>query len=60
MKTKPWEKPQLIVLVKGKPEEGVLQICKIAPLPPIGPGAKNNGCYWDIGFCAECSQYIGT
>lgn len=26
--TKQWEKPQLIVMVRGKPEEAVLSACK--------------------------------
>ena len=25
---KSWEKPELVVLVRGKPEESVLQVCK--------------------------------
>jgi len=33
---KAWEKPQLLVLTRGKPEESVLLECK-ADVLPIGP-----------------------
>ena len=33
---KAWEKPQLLVLTRGKPEEAVLLECK-ADVLPIGP-----------------------
>jgi hypothetical protein len=28
MTRKMWEKPKLVVLVRGRPEEAVLQVCK--------------------------------
>jgi hypothetical protein len=42
---KPWTKPQLVVLVRGRPEEGVLLACKNHPTPP-GPagGPCTNHC----------------
>ncbi|MFC1597528.1 hypothetical protein ACFL5Q_06285 [Planctomycetota bacterium] len=40
---KTWSKPQLIVLVRGKPEESVLLGCKA--LSDSGPGGfKCSGC----------------
>ena len=38
---KPWTKPELIVLLRGKPEEAVLLACKTATYP-IGGG--NQAC----------------
>ncbi len=43
MKTN-WEKPELIVLVKGKPEESVLLECKMAG-GYGGPGSVNDDCF---------------
>ena len=37
---KPWQKPELIVLVRSKPEEAVLVTCK-NPGNPTGPGKTN-------------------
>ncbi len=37
MPKKKWEKPKLIVLVRGKPEEGALGACKGLPLGVVGP-----------------------
>lgn len=36
---KKWEKPQLIVVVRGRPEEAVLSDCK-HPIAPFGPGSS--------------------
>ena len=37
---KSWEKPQLIVLGRSKPEEGVLAACKMGTGTTPGPNAK--------------------
>ena len=37
---KPWTKPELIVLLRGKPEEAVLLACKRAAYP-IGGGNQD-------------------
>ncbi len=41
MPKKKWTTPQLIVLVRGKPEERVLCVCKadFAASPDVGPGS---------------------
>jgi hypothetical protein len=45
MKTKIWTKPKLVVLVKGRPEEAVLQVCKRQTVR--GQGNQNNcGVAW--------------
>ncbi len=57
---KKWSKPKLIVLVRGKPEEAVLDTCKttvfgvLGPLPrwprcASGAGREGTQCYWFVG-----------
>jgi hypothetical protein len=43
---KEWTKPELIVLVRSKPEEGVLSACKNYQGVPAngGPASANGGC----------------
>ncbi len=46
MDKKQWQKPELIVLVRSKPEEAVLQACKGYSNSGVtgGPDAANLGC----------------
>ncbi len=52
---KKWKKPQLIILVREKPEESVLQACKILAEGAIGPyvnmclGIYNFSCHGPNG-----------
>ncbi|TAM38443.1 hypothetical protein EPN54_04245 [bacterium] len=53
MKKKKWGKPKLIILTRGKPEEGVLMQCKMTWLSGSGGGAwacvsshDSVGCVW--------------
>lgn len=49
---KTWKKPQLVILVRGKPEELVLTPCKAELQASEGPGDYNNLCrYGDGGPC---------
>ena len=60
---KTWEKPKLIVLVRGKPEEAILTVCK------TGDGTATSGPHWEFMGCrydyfsgcvvSQCSA-IGT
>ena len=53
-----WEKPKLIVIVRGKPEELVLSHCKGFALD--GPESNYGGlrpCWIEIGGCVECSNF---
>jgi len=44
--TKVWQKPKLIILYRGRPEECVLLGCKTSPeLSGGGPLNKNSTCY---------------
>jgi len=49
---KEWQKPQLIVMTRSKPEESVLTYCKGGEIT----GAGGSGCYYggygsDVGYC---------
>jgi hypothetical protein len=41
---KPWQKPELIVLVRSKPEEAVLVVCKAPTSKFMGPNDPSNRC----------------
>jgi hypothetical protein len=57
-----WSKPEMIVLVRNRPEEAVLTICKNVPTQrvdrPAGP--KDQGCWQqrpvDCGACLDRSD----
>ena len=56
---KVWQKPKLIVLYRGRPEESVLVQCKIG----LGTARttvnnKNNDCYRP--GCGLCSEIVDT
>jgi hypothetical protein len=48
---KKWEQPELIVLVRSRPEEIVLGTCKIGE--SIGPLHQDAGCTSIEGACLE-------
>jgi hypothetical protein len=48
---KNWQKPKLIVLVKSKPEEAVLQNCK------VGPGGMGS---MPVHVCASACSTQGS
>jgi len=47
-----WSKPEMTALMRSKPEETVLAVCKIAG-SSASPGNKNTGCL--IPSCSVCS-----
>ena len=51
MKKKVWEKPRLIVLFRGRPEESVLQACKTSL--EQGPHASPLMCQIGTNLCAS-------
>jgi hypothetical protein len=54
-----WEKPQLIILARNKPEESVLWGCKGTTYAGIGSGAERatGGCYYiDTDPYYDCGQ----
>lgn len=55
MEKKEWGEPELIVLVRSKPEEAVLSICKY-PAKPGGWNNYNAGCYVEQDLaCSRCN-----
>jgi len=53
--TKVWQKPKLIILYRGRPEESVLLGCKTAT-SGAAVRAKDNGCAYTVG----CNFYCET
>jgi hypothetical protein len=52
---KMWEKPKLIILVRGKPEEAILVFCKSAALSGASPGTFDFECDVANG-CEGCES----
>lgn len=55
---KVWEKPKLIVLIRGKPEESVLFFCKI-----VGYAEGPEGIFTNCGIISEqppCSAFVSS
>jgi hypothetical protein len=48
-----WEKPKLIILLRGRPEEFVLAGCKMAN--STGPLFNNNACARNKSCTQDCS-----
>lgn len=60
---KSWVKPSLVMLYRGKPEEAVLDICKIThkdDFRSTGPKAEHSGCSVPYGSCASCELSANT
>jgi len=49
-----WQKPELIVLVRGRPEEAVLTACKVRGAS--GYHVTDNGCMWEALCQSVCSS----
>ena len=59
MQKNDWRKPELIVLVRSKPEEAVLVGCKSLKVGFTGASSKNNMCIQGSLPCATiCSSTI--
>lgn len=60
---KPWLKPQLIVLYRGKADESVLVVCKQVGVHWIAPGFRKFDCHTYFGQgeqCGMCSSPSNT
>jgi len=53
---KNWEKPELVVLFRGKPEEAVLTHCKHKSETPVAPFPYHDDCNNRVGCCGACSS----
>ena len=51
--TRTWTKPELIVLVRGKPDEAVLAYCKEGG-GSASSGAAAQACMLPLGHCNVC------
>ena len=53
---KVWQKPKLVILYRGRPEESVLYGCKTGTIvsKAFDPLDKNNDC-WKAPGCGLCS-----
>lgn len=61
---KTWQKPQLIVLVRNRPEEAILTFCK-GDSSGTGSQSTNLGCWGAgpeplAGFCGVCNTAAGS
>jgi hypothetical protein len=59
---KTWQKPKLVVLVRGRPEEFVLGPCKDVNVPatPNGPIVEQVDCIQNQVHCSVCSEVAGS
>lgn len=59
-----WETPKLIVLVRGRPEEAVLQNCRNTGVVPVsGSSTQKTGCRLrTAGNCpsTDCRTILGS
>jgi len=53
---KSWDKPELVVLFRGKPEESVLTHCKHATPTPVAPYAYHDDCNNSPSSCTACQS----
>jgi hypothetical protein len=56
---KVWVKPELIILVRSKPEEAVLGSCK-ATTGGSDFGVTNSGCYFTLAICLQCDVFASS
>lgn len=63
MQKKKWERPQLIVLFRGKPEEAVLNGCKgpwTTGYAYVAGNCMYGGSVDGTPWCANCDKYAET
>jgi hypothetical protein len=61
---KSWEKPKLIILMRSKPEEQVLTICKTTSSAAM-PSSEFEGCSQIVerapmALCSDCSSWSAS
>jgi hypothetical protein len=57
---KTWQKPKLVVLVRGRPEEFVLGPCKDVGTPDVGAVTEETDCIQNLVNCDICSTVAGS
>lgn len=53
---KTWDKPELVVLFRGKPEESVLLHCKHKSNPAVAPANIHDDCNDNTAVCGACQS----
>ena len=54
---KVWNKPELVVLYRGKPEESVLTHCKHKTIPSVSPAGNHDDCNSKgVTSCGACDS----
>ena len=53
---KEWQKPKLIILYRGRPDEAVLTHCKHKNVPPVNPASYHDDCNGSTSNCGACSS----
>ncbi len=54
---KPWEKPQLVMLVRGKPEESIWDNCRN---DSGGPTDAAYACHQGAIACTSCVSWVDS
>lgn len=58
---KSWNKPELTVLVRTRPEEAVLETCKINGYPkPASSTDSNTSCFVLVPPCGPCRDEVSS
>ena len=58
---KTWQKPKLVVLVRGRPEEHVLGACKTGgAATEASPSINETDCRQNLLNCEDCSSIAGS
>jgi hypothetical protein len=60
VKKKKWEKPKLLILTRGRPEESVLGVCKGTGLDNVAPSLSNASCRRWLVFCYVCDSQASS
>ena len=55
-----WSKPELIVLVRSRPEEAVLNACKVQYQSGIGGANDYCNSAPSAGQCKNCNSNVGS
>jgi len=58
MRKKQWQKPELAVLERSKPEEAVLLACKTTG-KSSGKSTSHSGCYYNAN-CSTCNNVAAS
>jgi hypothetical protein len=55
-----WQKPAVMVLVRNRPEEAVMSVCKELAAPGGSYNDTAGGCQYTAPTCMECSFQLSS